>query len=404
MTKHLLLFCFLCFVQNLVAQQPSSLSGIVKDAKGEVLPGAGIYISGYKIATVTNNDGAFRLVLKPGNYDLLVQMIGFESQTRNVIISDKTIQLNITLKESLIALNEVVVKPDPNREYYINLFKQFFIGTTPNSLRCKILNPSVLNIDYDEDRKILFVNCNEFLIIENKALGYRIKYLVRDFQYDYKSLIVYFEGHPYYEDLPGSNAQKKRWTKARLTAYQGSTQQFFHSLYKGNTKEEGFILNKLIKSPNPQRLNDSLINAKVKKFSTELRLNNRINDSLRYWVDQKNLVKEVSFLNRSEVNPDSLTHTFNKNIKFINFTDILYVMYTKEREEPDFANQINLSINRPPDISNFQISLINLLIRPIYFYENGGIYNPRAMLYEGYWAWEKVADSVPMDYVPPKEN
>ncbi len=50
---------------------------------------------------------------------------------------------------------------------------------------------------------------------------------------------------------------------------------------------------------------------------------------------------------------------------------------------------------------DYQISTITLQVAPVYFYENGGIYNPRAMLYAGYWGWEKIADSVPMDYLPP---
>ena len=37
---------------------------------------------------------------------------------------------------------------------------------------------------------------------------------------------------------------------------------------------------------------------------------------------------------------------------------------------------------------------------PVRFYENGGILDSRSMLFEGFWAYEKVADMVPMDYVP----
>jgi protocatechuate 3,4-dioxygenase beta subunit len=55
-------FCF--------AQQSYTLSGLVKDKRGEPLPGAGVYVSGYKIATVTNNNGTYTLPLKPGNYDI----------------------------------------------------------------------------------------------------------------------------------------------------------------------------------------------------------------------------------------------------------------------------------------------------------------------------------------------
>jgi hypothetical protein len=84
----------------------------------------------------------------------------------------------------------------------------------------------------------------------------------------------------------------------------------------------------------------------------------------------------------------------------MNYTDVLYIIYTKEREDSMYANRIGLSISRPLDVPDYQISLINMLVSPVFFYKNGGIYNPRSMLYQGYWAWEKVADSVPLDYVP----
>jgi hypothetical protein len=108
----------------------------------------------------------------------------------------------------------------------------------------------------------------------------------------------------------------------------------------------------------------------------------------------------ISILNSAIVNPDTLVKTFDNNIKKIDFTDILYIIYKNEREHSMYANLINQSISRPLNMPNYQISLVNLTIRPIYFYQNGAIYNPRSMVYEGYWAWEKVADSVPMDYIP----
>jgi hypothetical protein len=42
----------------------------------------------------------------------------------------------------------------------------------------------------------------------------------------------------------------------------------------------------------------------------------------------------------------------------------------------------------------------NLTGEGVRFYENGGIYDSRSLLYEGFWAYEKVADMVPMDYIP----
>ena len=110
--------------------------------------------------------------------------------------------------------------------------------------------------------------------------------------------------------------------------------------------------------------------------------------------------KTISILNSAIVNPDTLVKTFDNNVKKIDFTNILYIVYKNEKEHPMYAGLINQSISRPLSMPDYQVSLINLTIRPVYFYQNGAIYNPKSMLYEGYWSWEKVADSVPMDYIP----
>jgi hypothetical protein len=286
------------------------------------------------------------------------------------------------------------------------MFKDFFIGTTPNAEQCKLVNPNVLIIDYDKDEGKLTVKTNQFLIIENKALGYRIKYLVNNFEYDSRTRIIYYEGFPYYEDIKGSGRKKKIWEQKRLTAYLGSPQHFFRSIYKNRATEEGYIINKLITQPNLDKPSDSTINANIKRLTkTQDGLTRTITisygDSLSYWVRKKNLPASMSILSRSPIAQDTLVHLEDKSIKSINFTDKLYIVYTKEREDHSFANRIGQSIGRPLDMPDYQISTITLQVRPVYFYENGAIYNPRSMLYSGYWAWEKIADSVPMDYLPP---
>eukprot|EP01132_Coremiostelium_polycephalum_P020110 gene20110-23905_t len=239
MARHFCIFFILLLFSTSVYSQNLSISGEVKDKKGETLPGAGIYLSGYKMATVTNNEGRFVLTgLKPGNYDVLVQMMGFLPFTKNVILSDKSVSIDIKLEENTIQLNEVVIRTDPNREHYINLFKEFFIGKTPNAEKCKLLNPQVLDVDYDNNARLLTVKSNEFLVIENKALGYRLKYLLQYFEYNYNTRTIYYAGLPNFEELKGSSSKKRTWAKNREIAYYGSSQHFFKSLYQNRTKEE----------------------------------------------------------------------------------------------------------------------------------------------------------------------
>lgn len=404
----LILIISICLSLNCIAQR-FSLSGTVKDKNGEALPGAGVYISGYKIATATDNDGKYNLSLNPGNYDILIQLIGFKPYNRNVVIADKALRLDILLEENITQLAEVTIKPDPNRQAYINTFKSFFIGTTPNAASCKILNPDVLIVDYDKENQKLTVQTNSFLIIENNALGYRIKYLLKNFEYDARRRIIYYEGFPHYEDLDGSTGRKKTWAKKRLEAYNGSPQHFFSSLYNNKIKEEGFIIHKLIKNQKEEQIVDSVESSKIGGFTSDkLTLKGAINIHSAAKPNQDSSKKitvaplsTVSILKRAEITTDTLVHNYNDNIKFMNFTNELYVIYTKEKENDQFSSRFGMSINRPPDIGNYQISLINLQRPPVYFYSSGSIYDPRSMLFSGYWAWEKIADSVPIDYQPP---
>lgn len=211
MTKWLR-FCslFLFIGLSSYGQNSFNISGVIRDKEGKPIPGAGVYLSSYKMATVTNNEGEFVLPgLNPGNYDVLIEMMGYLPLSKNVVISNKSAKIAVILMENTIQLREVVIKADPNRDRYIKIFLQQFIGMTPNSAQCKLLNPQVLQTDFNKAENVLTVTANEFLIIENKSLGYRIKYLLNNFERDFKRNIVYYSGFPTYEDLPGSRNKKE---------------------------------------------------------------------------------------------------------------------------------------------------------------------------------------------------
>lgn len=401
--KLIIILCLIGLSYYSTAQSTYTISGTIRDNK-ETLPGAAIYVSGYKIATVSNGEGKFVLPnLAPGNYDILVQMIGYLPYSKNVIVSDKSETLNVTLQENVNLLREVVIKPDPNRAYLLALFKDFFIGKTPNAVNCKILNTDVLIIDDDKAQSLLTVKASDFLIIENKALGYRLKYLLEYFEYDYKTKMIFYAGHPFFEEMKGSNAKQKRWIKNRAIAYNGSHLHFFRSLYNNTTAKEGYIINKIGKIPNKNRPPDSLINAKLKQLTAGKNgLNNVLtfdgNDSLSYWLKKRKDPKEFSVLSRKDVLVDTLVKKLDDDLKTIKYADELYVIYKNENETPAY-NSSGLKQNRPMDLEGYQISIVKLLETSASFYSNGTISNPRALLYKGFWAYEKIADTVPMDFI-----
>ncbi|MBB5438749.1 hypothetical protein HDC92_002430 [Pedobacter sp. AK017] len=407
MTKVLLVFLLIVYTSfPSSAQNSFSITGTVKDQK-ESLPGAGVYLSGYKVSTVADAEGKFKINnLKPGNYDLMVQMVGYLPYSKNVIISDKSVQVELILKESTTVLNEVVIRADPNRAKYIKQFKEFFIGTTPNAAQCKILNPQVLNIDYDVTKSTLTIKTSEFLIVENKALGYRLKYMLDNFEYNSRTRIIYFSGHPFFEELKASGAKLKKYIDKRETAYYGSSQHFFRSLYAGNVREQGFILNRMIKIPNPNRYPDSIIHKNLVRLktppkSTVIGKGSMLRDSamIAFWIKQQDMPRYVDYLDRKEISAASLVSTFNQNLKLLDCSGALAISYTKEKETLAYS-KTGFWVFRPLDIPDYEISVANITQNTVRFYENGSIYDSRAMLYEGFWAYEKVADMVPMDYVP----
>ncbi len=382
------------------AQQQFKISGVVKDQK-ETLPGAAIYVSGYKISTVTNNEGQFTLSgMQPGNYEILVQMIGYLPYVKNVSITDKSLTIEVKLTENVTQLNEVLIKPDPERAYHLAMFKDAFIGKTENANQCKILNTHVLITNDDKENKILTVRSNEFLVIENLALGYRIKYMLQNFEYDYKTMMIYYAGSPTFEEMKGGKAKQKKWNENRRIAYNGSVQHFFKSLYANRIREEGFVINKMATIKNTGRKPDSLINAKVRELNKgNNALTFTVNDSLAYWLKQRNMPKTLNTVNRADVNVDTLVKLYNKDLKWMQYNDALYVTYRNEPEPPLYSFSGH-KVNRPPDLKDFQISIVDLLEPPVRFFSNGAVYNTKSILFRGIWAYEKIADIVPMDYVP----
>jgi hypothetical protein len=401
MFKSTLLLLLLCTSLFVYSQNSYTISGIVKDQK-ETLPGAAVYLAGYKIATVTNNDGKFVIPnLKPGNYDILVQMIGYLPLSKSISITDKSVIVELKLTENSTLLKEVVIKPDPDREYYLNLFKDFFIGKTPNSEKCKIFNTNVLIIDSDKRNRSFRVRATDFLVIENQALGYRIKYLLENFEYSFQTRILFYAGYPTFEDLKGSKSKLKKWQKNREIAYRGSSLHFLQSLYKNSAYEEGFIINKRYYINNPNRLPDSLIDANIKRLMNGKLNSNENPQTLNEWLKKKREPKTLAAINQAKVSVDTLVKKFSDDLKMISFTDDLFVIYKNERETPVYENSSDYQI-RPPNLAGHQVSVIKLLKAPIYFYSNGVTYDPMSTLYSGYWAYEKMGDSVPMDYVPLK--
>ncbi len=83
----------------------NNVSGKVMDSDGEPLPGATILVDGTTIGTVSDADGNYSITIPGSSSQLTYSYIGFETQTLPV----SGAVMNVALKESAMALEEVVV-------------------------------------------------------------------------------------------------------------------------------------------------------------------------------------------------------------------------------------------------------------------------------------------------------
>ncbi len=86
--------------------QKIRISGTVKDAKGEPVPGAAVLVKGTSIGVTTDYNGAFSFEIPVAAQTLQVSFVGFTTQ--EVLISKKT-SFHVILKEATVGVEEVVI-------------------------------------------------------------------------------------------------------------------------------------------------------------------------------------------------------------------------------------------------------------------------------------------------------
>lgn len=111
MTKPCITFAFILLGMVFSHAQGSSLSGTVRTAAGEPLPGATIFLPGLERGTAADSMGAYRLDdLPPGNHRLRVSFVGYEPHEQALRLSaDQDRRLDIRLEEAGLALDELIV-------------------------------------------------------------------------------------------------------------------------------------------------------------------------------------------------------------------------------------------------------------------------------------------------------
>jgi hypothetical protein len=98
--------------------QAQGIKGTVKDADGEVLPFASIYIKEAGTGTSSNVNGYYELRLPPGTYQVTYQFLGFAAQTKTVVVGSSFKTLDVVLQPQSMVLNTVTITADAEDPAY----------------------------------------------------------------------------------------------------------------------------------------------------------------------------------------------------------------------------------------------------------------------------------------------
>ncbi|MDB4922386.1 carboxypeptidase-like regulatory domain-containing protein [Mucilaginibacter sp.] len=369
MIKSCLFILFLlpltCFAQFVITGK------VLSSTNKTPVANASVFLNNAVAGSKTDDKGAFTITnVRPGQYDLVVSSLGYETSHQNIMVNADVKLATIEISPKTMMLQEVKIRSNGNWKRDYEKFKRYFFGESAFADKCKILNkdlPDVLDLDYDSKTMMLTAKSNDFLEIENKALGYKIKYLLSDLERNARTGSFYYEGTAAFEELAGSESQIRRWKKNRLKAYEGSSMQFLRSVVTNTITDNGFKVLRLISKSDPGGIS----------FGSQ---------SFRTLVDLP--------LNTSDfVKPTDVEGEYA-----LSFKDCLYVMYNKKR-----AHSGNTITKEWSSNAAWNDALITTLIfnEPYAFFDNNGIIiNPLSISFDGNWGRRLMAELLPVDYVP----
>ena len=346
----------------------ATLTGRIVDLdQGGPLIGAHVFIAESMMGTTTDDDGRYRLDNVPlGAHRLYVSMLGFEPGIRDVLLREASVQVyDFSLEPAVLEAGEIIVEAERDDRWKERLerFTRNFIGESPNAAEVTIVNPEVL--DFTSGGGALRAFASEPLVIENRALGYTIRYFLKDFEAEPSR--TKYDGEPLYEELePASPAEAARWETNRTKAFMGSFRHFLLATIAGRTEGQGF---RTYSRP-------GMGNTLGGTFSSGGGLSER-----RFPLDPNNLLEPGEAPNEYVLELDGYVE----------------IIYMGEEEDPAYYEWSRGQARRG---ARAQTSWITMERGPTIVDYKGDILDPYGVTFSGYLAFERVADEVPKEYRP----
>jgi hypothetical protein len=230
---------------------------VFDDSTRAPLPLTNVFISNSTIGTAADAEGGFELKGVPfGTQEIVASIVGYAPQTKILRLTDSsTYEVEFRLKQRPVQIPglEVEAKAPKKWKRYLRRFIDVFFGSTPNAEQCRLLNPEVLDFAL-ADPDIFTATARAPLEIENRALGYRIQCFL-DFFSDAPTVVFpvvdmtlpsiprkteYVYRTRFTPLEPENEEELTRWKENRRKTYYGSERHFLYSLVRKNCKAAGF--------------------------------------------------------------------------------------------------------------------------------------------------------------------
>jgi len=412
--KFLLFGSFFILFQPIYSQ--SILLGKVINAETkEPLVSASVFLSNTSIGVTTSKNGTFKLSNIPnGKSNLVVSFVGYETFVKVIESNNLPGELVIQLRPKTTQLDEVVLEPfEVNGwEKWGQFFLDNFIGTSSYAKNCELKNKDIIKFRDNKKNSTLEVYALEPLVIENNSLGYEIQYKLEEFEYNYKTKLLVYNGYPLFKDrVPENSTKARRWLEKRKIVYNGSLMHFMRAFFVNKLETEGFEIRSLSYIPNILKsralklLKDSnqlVLKNTIDSFSIEGQTIRKTTTTIDSTEIFRNALKQPdSLISRELISADSIGFAIDSSTAGIYSKDSIEISYLF-KEVPIEYKRLS-SKHKFEKIPVSQFTFISKT--PVAILSNGYHYGPHDLKITGYWAWsETIATMLPFNYSYPKNE
>ncbi len=354
----------------------ATLVGTVVDSTtGEPLSNVNVFIASSMRGTTTDDQGHFRLTNIPlGAQQLYVSIVGYKAESRSLNLREPRVyRFEFQLQEQVVEGEGIVVEAERDEKWMerYEKFKKAFLGETPKAGKTEIQNPEVLSFDGGVGSLEAFAA--RPLVIENRALGYRVEYHLEDFKLTPRR--TQYDGEPLFEELDGTPAEKAEWREARREAFLGSFHHLMLAMLAGRVEEQGFKL-----YHRPASTSDMSASSGVGSATPTM-------SGQRYPIE----VDEV--MEKGETPSERI-------LDFQGFVEVVYLGEQQSDAYNTWRSQYASGRGVSGRAPRYQTSQFWLERGPATVDYKGEIVERYGVTVSGYFAFERVADQVPKEYRP----